>query len=750
MDSKLSFLRFRTKVLFALTVVALTFSGTSILPTTTLAQTTLGPGSFTTVRPEACKPLQQQIFKDESLDGPTPTNQWWSSLVWERFSHNLFAHPMGMVACEDGLSISYPGAAIVAAESAIMGEGVSPNGDIVIGIAGATFDDARLQKASGWFITTRFSSPNADLKTSFGHGSPFVYGSGVSGKVRLKFAVKPEVWHGGEESATVGVTVRGNHYGLFGPRGSHWSIENDSTMVLDSTKDYFSIALLPDRDTKTLEQFRSCAHNHVTESSFDFRFEDGYLVTELSLRTDPKEPAKSDDTLTALYPHQWKYSSDELTGQSYKSVRGEMKLRAGTSFSTRVPIQGTLPLLPPQGIPDRKRMLDYLDAELAKPTLEFKDTYWEGKHLGKLASLSGICESLGESERQEKLIAELKRRLENWFVASEGETATLFYYDENWGTLIGSRPSYGSDVELNDHHFHYGYFIRAAAEIARVDQAWGRKWAPMVKLLIEDIAAPSATERFPQLRGFDLYAGHSWASGHARFGDGNNQESSSESLNAWYGMMLWGEAMGDDRTRDLGAFLFNTERTAVEEYWLDVSGSNFPKAFPHTAIGMVWGGKGAFATWFSGDVDKIHGINWLPFTPASVYLGRFPDYVKQNYDSVARDRKNGSDLNKGWGDLLVMFGALYDPEPAAMFINANPDCHLEGGNSHAFMYHWIHTLNEIGTNDASVTADYLFANVFVRNGRRTYVIYNFHDRPLEVTFSDGTKLTSSRCGMVVK
>ena len=30
---------------------------------------------------------------------------------------------------------------------------------------------------------------------------------------------------------------------------------------------------------------------------------------------------------------------------------------------------------------------------------------------------------------------------------------------------------------------------------------------------------------------------------------------------------------------------------------------------------MVWGGKGAFGTWFSGDIDCIHGINWLPFTP---------------------------------------------------------------------------------------------------------------------------------------
>ena len=69
----------------------------------------------------------------------------------------------------------------------------------------------------------------------------------------------------------------------------------------------------------------------------------------------------------------------------------------------------------------------------------------------------------------------------------------------------------------------------------------------MVNLLIRDIASPDPDDpMFPSIRCFDLYAGHSWASGHAKFADGNNQESSSESMNAWYAMMLWGEVTGDE------------------------------------------------------------------------------------------------------------------------------------------------------------------------------------------------------------
>ena len=61
----------------------------------------------------------------------------------------------------------------------------------------------------------------------------------------------------------------------------------------------------------------------------------------------------------------------------------------------------------------------------------------------------------------------------------------------------------------------------------------------MVLLLIRDIASPDRDDPlFPFLRTFDPYAGHSWASGTALFGSGNNQESSSEAMNAWTGIIV--------------------------------------------------------------------------------------------------------------------------------------------------------------------------------------------------------------------
>ena len=49
---------------------------------------------------------------------------------------------------------------------------------------------------------------------------------------------------------------------------------------------------------------------------------------------------------------------------------------------------------------------------------------------------------------------------------------------------------------------------------------------------------------YPFLRNFGPYAGHSWASGNAGFELGNNQESSSEAVNAYAAILQYGEYTG--------------------------------------------------------------------------------------------------------------------------------------------------------------------------------------------------------------
>jgi endoglucanase Acf2 len=705
----------------------------------------VGAGSYLLVRPQPCKPLPEVVHKTENLKQPVITGQWWSSLFWQqkRFGQPLFAHPLAATCTESGLALRYPGAVLHGNSAGIFGSGNGDEGDLKLGHSAArTFRQADCDGYSDWFVSVRFSAGQAAMRVSIGHGSPFVYCLYFGGNPVVSFAQPPKIWSGGAKAPVLGVTAGGHHYGLFGSSGSTWTVRGGRTFMNNAhEKTHFSVALLPDNRPETLAVFRKFAYNHVTNSQVEYRIDAGLARCNYRATVKAYE-GQSSGTIFALYPHQWKYTSTKLTDLTYGSVRGTMQVAIGDAFATETPIQGVLPMLPPEGVQDKPRMLAYLRNERdQKPAAGFADTYWEGKLLGRLATLSGVAEACGEAELKTTFIDEIKQRLENWFTAAAGKEQPVFYYNATWDTLIGSRPSFGSDSSLNDHHFHYGYFIRAAAEVARTDAAWAEKWGPMVKMLIRDIASHDRRDpMFPYLRCFDKYAGHSWASGDANFADGNNQESSSESMNAWYGMILWGQATGDMAIRDTGLFLYNTERTAVEEYWFDVSGTNYPKDYPNVALGMVWGGKGAFGTWFSGDIDCIHAINWLPFTPASIYLGRVPDYVKKNHDRIVEKRPGGRDYNTGWGDLVVMFYALSDPAAAARYIDANPNCKLEGGNSHAFMYHWIYTLRNLGRNDAGVKADYPIVNVYNKDGRKTYAAYNYRAAPLTVTFSDGVKL----------
>jgi hypothetical protein len=96
-----------------------------------------------------------------------------------------------------------------------------------------------------------------------------------------------------------------------------------------------------------------------------------------------------------------------------------------------------------------------------------------------------------------------------------------------------------------------------------------------------------------------------------------------------------------------------------------------------------------------------------------------------------------------------MFNTLQDPANSAAFLEANPQCKIEGGNTRAFMYHWIHTLKSLGLNDASITADHPLVAVFNRNGQRTYAAYNAETAPLNVTFSDSFKLTAKPKALTV-
>jgi endoglucanase Acf2 len=715
-----------------------------------------GAGSYLRGLPDGAKGPPVTPFVVEGLTGPVPTNTWWSSLAWLPLSETMFPHPFSVKATKDGLALNYPGAHLGANKHAIVGMG---GHDLVLGhSAVATFTEARVAGWSDFFVTTRMGEAGRGMTLTFGHGSPYVYADYAGGEPVVIFKSPPTIVVGDGKSEVLVVKVATRIYGLYAPSGSTWSGLGSARLTAQTRgKTYCAVAVLPDEKPSTLEQFQACAYNHVTGSQATWTYDQksAKVSTRYAFRTVAKQGPDT-GTLFALYPHQWRDARADFTGQSYGSVRGPMKLAKGSSFESSALLPPLLPALPVVASVDRAQLKQHLAADLAGTPQLTGDTYWLGKQLGKWATLLPIAEQLGEKDAAAECERRLKTALENFLTvrALDGreKKSSIFAYEPNWGTLIGYPASFGSDQELNDHHFHYGYFLHAAAELARRDPAWSQKWLPMIRLLARDIASADRRDPlFPYLRCFDIYAGHSWASGHGRFGDGNNQESSSESINAWYGLLMLAEVTGDKELRDQAAWLLATEVSAIEDYWFDVHGDLFPRSYPASVVTMVWGGKGANATWFDANPQSIHGINFLPVTAGSLYLGRFPAYARKNYTALLSElaefrvtAKKGVAAQAPldhWADVLWMQQATFDATGAkANWAKRPANFKPEPGNSFTQTELWLQVFEAFGTIDASVTADTPFAAVFTKKGKRSYVAWNLTAKPVTVTFSDRTVL----------
>ena len=281
------------------------------------------------------------------------------------------------------------------------------------------------------------------------------------------------------------------------------------------------------------------------------------------------------------------------------------------------------------------------------------DTYFSGKMLAKLARILLVAEELYDicsnpqnfgidyvdecenvnlpsSNEFEKALDHLRSSTEVWI---NGTAETPFVFDATWGGLLSCgcifdeatescRNSYPNCPALvdewlnfgngfyNDHHFHYGYHIYAAAAVAHFDPDWGKDNFENVLLLIRDVANPSSDDKyFPMHRMKDWYLGNSWASGIVGFANGRNQESSSEAIAAYEAISLFGTIMVANWAKDadsasigkakkarliknVGRILTATEVRSADRYWhvrqTGPKSGIYPEQYKQHGVGILW------------------------------------------------------------------------------------------------------------------------------------------------------------------
>ncbi|QPG73807.1 hypothetical protein FOA43_001121 [Brettanomyces nanus] len=241
----------------------------------------------------------------------------------------------------------------------------------------------------------------------------------------------------------------------------------------------------------------------------------------------------------------------------------------------------------------------------------------------------------------------------------------------------------------NDHHFHYGYHIHAAALVAQVDQKYGdgtffnhcKDW---IETLIRDVCNPSDQDRyFPVFRCFDFFNGHSFANGLFAHGDGKDEESSSEDYHCYYGIKLWGIVSGNEKLDQLGSLILAIERRAMNMYMLYSDDNRvIPVNFKANKVsGILFENKIDHATYFGMNKEYIHGIHMIPMTPVSNYI-RTSQFVREEWDQQHLGELVNQ-IDSGWKGLLWLNKAIIDPQGAWNFFSDNgfQDRWLDNGMS---------------------------------------------------------------------
>jgi len=519
---------------------------------------------------------------------------------------------------------------------------------------------------------------------------------------------------------------------------------------------------------------------HMTlASTTSFKVDHASSVVTTNFRNNVQYLDNDDSTglLLGLMPHQYKKSDAKLTSYYHKGFKGTIKVMEGNSFSTKLSYAGMLPSFtkPSDSGYSATTMTSYLQSLddhnviVESPNYD-NDTndyinksapYWNSKAIYPLSQGLVIADQIGASDYKASFIKKLEYVLSDWFTYDTSKPVRdkdsnhagdrYFYYDDTWGTLYFSDGAFNTAGELSDHHFTHGYLVYAAGILAMYDPSFYAKYKDIIDFETNDYAcADKNSNEFPYLRCFDTWAGHSWANGLGYFTEGNNEESSSEGLNAWVGAYLVGLADQDQERIDAAIYGFTTEMYSVKQYWFDYDGDVWLKEAHTAGIGVMtiqWAGKNDYATWFGANPSFIYGIEWLPVGEylTSYALGSSEVSKLQSIYGLWKTAQNACTVDKAvWAANFRSVQAIFDPSSAISEFSADAILNDDYPSELSGAYWMVHALKAMGTH----SADTYISNANV--GGSVYQSGSSYTAEIWNPSGSAQSVTISRNGSVIK
>jgi len=743
-------------------------------------------GSYAQEPPTEALELSQDLFKrvyettyqwiDRPEGSPLPTNDWWSNILEPRspFTGSVWPFPMRMTNDPRGVTVTAY-SRLSDKPGNIAHEGAQ---SIMVQSAGnETFKRNALVRNGDWTLTYRMEQAEEKLAdetsggakfmdVTIGRGIPMTWFEFTGMSPVLELGDGAKVFDADGAAVTESVVAKSVriekdvlHFAVFAPAGTTFrKVNNRLEITFAAAERFVVVAQLP--DVKAFDLFANHAYTMPTDSRFDFSYDQaaGTVTTTWKLTTRALESGASSSLIQGWLPHNYRgvVKSPELLGDyAYISTNGPIKLSVGSEFTIVQPAPNVSMNWPtPRQIGgvadyDPERMKYYLSkfaaGSAAKP--EYGDeTYFGMKPIQVYAQNVLIARQMNDPSYEVFLNA-LRVSMTNWLTYTPGEGGCYFTYYPKDKALIGFNPSFGSE-NFTDNHFHYGYHTAAAGVLAMLDPEWANQYGEMATMIAKQYANWDRTDtRFPYLRTFEPWIGYSYAGG---MGDarGNNQESVSEAIQSWLGLILLGQALGDMKMTETGMMGYSIESKAALEYWFDANRDLFPKTYDRANVAINYDDSKGSYTFFGADPEYVLGIIALPVWPALDYMGKAPETMKfavermlkqrveyLKTDAMRKDLKNDSwssfDNGRGpnsWLNVNMGIQTYYDPQGVAVEYDRMWNDKTETGLwEQTGMYYWqAHAYRSNGQRDWTRRLSVPIGAAYFepKSGRRVYVAYN--------------------------
>ena len=420
---------------------------------------------------------------------PYPTGAFWTNLVVGAGDGPVAVYPYGIKTLDVGIQVSYGASRRIVSKTAITDNFVA---DLQLAAVHPNVGTRAVEKHDKFSVTMGYkTSTNGKYRIHMVKSSPFVTvvyeNAAPSITSELMHITHVEAQQVKDSSGVQYIVTLGNFQRWLvycsDPLGFVWS--GNSLTSLAPIRGVVRVAILPAQNFQAaFNSLMPYVKRYATGANVQLQYPSDrvavlhveyttvgegpllmlYLPHHQTLLVEPNTFAEENINIQAAYSPIW-------------CIKGKLKAVVGSTWRLQYNLNtigwnyNVADKLPTERLDEIARDL-IREVPQIPPTAE--DAYGFGKQMQRLATLALLADNLGIADARRSAVSGMQAAFTPWLT---GLNSNPLCYDTTYGGIVTTdsltdfMTDFGSGW-YNDHHFHYGYLIFAAAAIAKIDPVY--------------------------------------------------------------------------------------------------------------------------------------------------------------------------------------------------------------------------------------------------------------------------------------